>query len=164
MGIAMPLHWKIAPLEQMVVCVSEGVVTKDELMAYFKAIEAAGAAHYRKMLDASRAECHLTADEIAELAAYAKSLKAQGTPGPMAIFTGSIGKRRVRQEHQRPAAAGPAAAHVLDHPCGAPLAGQRTARALVVAEGAGPRLRPSCRRTSTGSAPTLSPERGSASD
>ena len=39
----------------------------------------------------ARAECHLSADEIAELAAYAKSLKAQGTPGPMAIFTGSTG-------------------------------------------------------------------------
>jgi len=87
----MPLHWKIAPLEQMVVCVSEGVVTKDELMAYFKALEEAGAAHYRKLLDASAAECHLSADEVAELAAYAKSLKAQGTPGPMAIFTGSTG-------------------------------------------------------------------------
>ncbi|MPZ32399.1 MAG: hypothetical protein GEV13_15605 [Rhodospirillales bacterium] len=87
----MPLRWKIAPLEKMVVCVSEGVVTKDELMAYFKALEAAGAAHYRKMLDASRAECHLSADEVAELAAYAKSLKSHGTPGPMAIFTGSSG-------------------------------------------------------------------------
>jgi hypothetical protein len=87
----MPLHWKIAPLEQMVVCVSEGVVTKDELMAYFKALEEAGASHFRKMLDASDAECHLTADEIAEIAAYAKSLKWQGAPGPMAIFTGSAG-------------------------------------------------------------------------
>ena len=87
----MPLHWKIAPLEQMVVCVSEGVVTKDELMAYFKALEEAGAAHYRKLLDASAAECHLSADETAELVAYAKSLKGQGTPGPMAIFTGSTG-------------------------------------------------------------------------
>lgn len=91
MGIAMPLHWKIAPLEQMVVCVSEGAVTKDELMAYFKALEEAGAARYRKLLDASRAECHLTTDEIAELAAYARSLKPQGTPGPMAVFTDSSG-------------------------------------------------------------------------
>lgn len=91
MRIAMPLHWKIAPLEQMVVCVSEGVVTKDELMAYFKALEAAGASHYRKLLDASSAECHLSADELAELTAYAKSLQRCGTPGPMAIFTGSSG-------------------------------------------------------------------------
>jgi hypothetical protein len=51
----------------------------------------AGAAHYRKMLDASRAECHLTPAETTELAAYAKSLKGQGTSGPMAIFTGSTG-------------------------------------------------------------------------
>jgi hypothetical protein len=87
----MSLHWKIAPLEQMVVCVSEGAVTKDELMGYFKAVEAAGAVAYRKLLDASRAECQLTADEIAELAAYANSLKGQTTPGPMAIFTGSSG-------------------------------------------------------------------------
>lgn len=91
MGIAMPLHWKIAPLEQMVVCVSEGPVTKDELMAYFKALEEGGAAHYRKLLDASHAECRLSADEIAELSAYARSLKWSGTPGPMAIFTGSTG-------------------------------------------------------------------------
>jgi len=87
----MPLHWKIAPLEQMVVCVSEGVVSKDELVAYFKALEEAGAAHYRKLLDASHAECHLSAEEIAELSAYARSLKWSGTPGPMAIFTGSTG-------------------------------------------------------------------------
>src|SRR5215203_196830 len=91
MGVAMPLHWKIAPLEQMVVCVSEGVVTKDELMAYFKALEEAGAAPYRKLLDASAAKCHLSADETAELATYAKSLKGEGTPGPMALFTGSTG-------------------------------------------------------------------------
>lgn len=91
MRIAMPLHWKIAPLEQMVVCVSEGAVTKDELMAYFKALEAAGASHYRKLLDASRAECRLTEAELAEIAAYAKSLKWQSTPGPMAVFTGSSG-------------------------------------------------------------------------
>jgi hypothetical protein len=87
----MPLHWKIAPLEQMVVCVSEGAVTKDELMAYFKALDEAGASRYRKMLDANRAECRLTAEEIAEMAAYAKSHKGQGTPAPMAIFTGSSG-------------------------------------------------------------------------
>jgi hypothetical protein len=87
----MPLHWKIAPLEQMVVCVSEGAVTKDELMGYFKAVEEAGAVPYRKLLDASRAECHLTADEVAELAAHAKALKGESIPGPMAIFTGSSG-------------------------------------------------------------------------
>jgi hypothetical protein len=36
------------------------------------------AAHHRKMLNASRAGCRLPRDEVAELAAYAKSLKAQG--------------------------------------------------------------------------------------
>ena len=91
MAVAMPLHWKIAPLEQMVVCVAEGAVTKGELMAYFKELEEVGATHYRKMLDASHGECRLTADEIAEIAAYVGSLKWQGTPGPMAIFTGSSG-------------------------------------------------------------------------
>jgi hypothetical protein len=55
------------------------------------ALEAAGASHYRTMLDASRAEYHLTKAELAELAAYARSLKRQGTPGPMALFTGSSG-------------------------------------------------------------------------
>jgi hypothetical protein len=111
----MPLHWKIAPLEQMVVCVSEGVVTKDELVGYFKAIEASGAAHFRKLLDASAAECHLSADETAELAAYARSLMGQGTPGPMAIFTGSSGNDAFLRSVGAMLRAGPAAADVLDH-------------------------------------------------
>ncbi len=86
----------------MVVCVSEGAVTKDELMAYFKALEEAGAAHYRKLLDASRAECGLSADEIAELGAYAKSLKWSGTPGSDGHLHRLDGKRRLPQEASAP--------------------------------------------------------------
>ena len=74
----MPLHWKIAPLEQMVGCVSEGVVTKDELMSYFKAIEEAGAAHYRKMLDASRAMLN----NLAEKPSLAEQISKVGVPPP----------------------------------------------------------------------------------
>ena len=48
----MPLRWTISPLEHIVVCVFEGVVTLADIAAYFAALEAAGASHYRKILDA----------------------------------------------------------------------------------------------------------------
>ena len=70
----MPLHCKIAPLERMVVCVAEGDVTLDDLMAHFAAVEAAGASHYRKLLDATRGETRLSADDVAGLAAHSRSL------------------------------------------------------------------------------------------
>ncbi|MBM3649532.1 MAG: hypothetical protein FJX11_17270 [Alphaproteobacteria bacterium] len=87
----MPLHWKIAPLEHMVVCVAEGAVTIDELMAYFAALDAAGASNYRKILDATRATAGLSEADLGRLAAYARSLGWQGTPGPMAVVTGTGG-------------------------------------------------------------------------
>jgi len=88
----MPLRWKIAPLEHMVVCVAEGVVTVDDLMAYFAALEAAGASYYRKILDATLGESGLSEADLAKLVAYARSLGFSGTPGPMAVVTGSTGK------------------------------------------------------------------------
>jgi len=91
----MPLRWTIAPLEHMVVCVAEGVVTMADLMKYFAALDAAGASHYRKILDATRGRNALSDAELAELSAYAKSLGWRGTPGPMAIVTGSAGNDRV---------------------------------------------------------------------
>jgi hypothetical protein len=91
----MPLRWTIAPLEHMVVCVAEGVVTMAELMEYFAALEAAGASHYRKILDATRGENGLSEAEVAQLAAYAKSLGWRGTPGAMAVVTGAAGNDKV---------------------------------------------------------------------
>jgi hypothetical protein len=87
------------------------------------------------MLDASRAECHLSADEVAELTGLCQVAEVAGHAGADGIFTGSSGKRRVLEECQRPVAAGPAAADVLDHPRGPPLAGQGTAWALVLTTG-----------------------------
>ena len=74
----------------MVVCVAEGVVTLDHLMEYFAALEAAEASHYRKILDATNGRNALSEADLAKLAAYAKSLTWRGTPGPMAIVTGSV--------------------------------------------------------------------------
>jgi hypothetical protein len=91
----MPLHWKIAPLEHMVVCVAEGDITLDELMAYFAAVEAAGAGHYRKILDATRGGNGLSEEEVTRLASYTKLLGEGGTPGPMAVITGSGGNDEV---------------------------------------------------------------------
>jgi hypothetical protein len=91
----MPLRWKIAPLERMVVCVAEGDVTIDDLMAYFAAIEAAGASHYRKLLDATRGHNRLSEDDLAKIAAYSRSLGWRGDPGPMAVVIGAAGKDKL---------------------------------------------------------------------
>jgi hypothetical protein len=84
----MPLRWTISPLEHIVVCVFEGVVTLADIVAYFAALEAAGASHYRKILDATRGECSLSAEELGRLAAQTKSSGARRTPGPVAVVTG----------------------------------------------------------------------------
>jgi hypothetical protein len=85
----MPLHWKISPLEHIVVCIFEGAVTAADIVGYFRALEAAGAQHYRRILDATRGECTLSEVEVAKLAAQAKSFGASGTPAPVAVVTGS---------------------------------------------------------------------------
>ena len=91
----MPLRWKIAPLERMVVCVAEGTVTMKDLMEYFTALEAAGASDYRKILDATRGENALSDADRKQLAAYAKNYGRRGNPGPMAVVTGAAGNDTV---------------------------------------------------------------------
>ena len=85
----MPLRWKIAPLEHMVVCVFEGVITRDDIMGYFAAIESAGALTYHKILDATRGECSLSDLELRRLATHIKSSGASGKPGAVAVVTGT---------------------------------------------------------------------------
>jgi hypothetical protein len=63
----------------------------DDLMEYFAALDAASASHYRKILDSTRGESGLSDTDLAKLVAYAKSLGWRGTPGPMAVVTGSAG-------------------------------------------------------------------------
>jgi len=87
----MPLHWKIAPLEHMVVAVFEGEVGLDEVLAYFAALDAAGAIYYRKLMDATHGTCRFSEGEIARLAAQAGAFDRSGTPGPMAVVTGAAG-------------------------------------------------------------------------
>lgn len=91
----MPLHWKIAPLEHMVVCVAEGAITMADLTAYFAALERAGATHYRKILDATRGENALSDQEVAQMAARAQSNAWRDTLGPMAVVTGTAGNDKV---------------------------------------------------------------------
>ena len=84
----MPLHWTITPLEHMVVCVFEGAVTVDDIIAYFAAIGEAKALSYRKIMDATRGECTLSEAELARLSELIKAAASGGTPGPVAIVTG----------------------------------------------------------------------------
>ena len=92
---AMPIHWTIAPLEHMVVCVFEGTVTLDDVVSCFSAIGAAGASAYRKIMDATNGECTLSASELETLTALVKAAATHATPGPVAIVTGSSGNDTV---------------------------------------------------------------------
>ena len=91
----MPLHWTVTPLEHMVVCVFEGAVTVDDIIAYFAAIGEAKALSYRKIMDATRGECTLSEAELARLSGLIKAAASGGTPGPVAIVTGSSGNDSV---------------------------------------------------------------------
>jgi hypothetical protein len=92
----MPLRWTVTPLEHMVVCVFEGAVTIDDIIAYFAAIGGAKATSYRKIVDATRGECTLSQPELARLTGLIKSSGSHGTTaGPLAIVTGSSGNDRV---------------------------------------------------------------------
>ena len=79
----------------MVVCVFEGVVTVDDIIAYFAAIGEAKALPYRKIMDATRGECTASEAELAGLTGLIKASASGGAPGPVAIVTGSSGNDSV---------------------------------------------------------------------
>lgn len=85
--LPMPLNWTIAPLEHTVVCVSESVVTLQDVLAFYDALEKAGALPYRKIIDASIGSLGLTDAEIAQLTARTRQLRQGTTLGAMAVVT-----------------------------------------------------------------------------
>jgi hypothetical protein len=85
----MPLRWKIAPLEHMVVCDFEGMFTIADITAFFAELETAGALYFRKIFDATHGECGLAEAELDRLAAHTKAFSLRATPGPVAVVTGA---------------------------------------------------------------------------
>lgn len=115
----------------MVIVVAEGRVTFDELMEHFAALEAANAGHFRRILDATRGGYGLSKEDIAKLAAYNKSLTGRGTPGPMAVVTGSEGNDEAAASVRAMLRPSRRNAGVPDHPRSPRMAGPSAAWASV---------------------------------
>ena len=86
----MPLSWKIAPLEQMVVCTSAGVVTLSDMLGYFKALDAARAFPYQKIFIATAGASGLSPDDVRIVARELHSRRETGHFGEVAVVTGAV--------------------------------------------------------------------------
>jgi hypothetical protein len=64
----MPLRWTISPLEHIVVCVADGIVTFADIMTYYDALEKAQAVAYQKILVAAAGKSRLSKEEMAGIA------------------------------------------------------------------------------------------------
>lgn len=85
----MPLSWKIAPLEQMVVCTSEGIVTLPDMLAYFRALDQARAFPYQKIFIATAGISVLSQDDIGIVAKELQSRRRTGRFGEVAVVAGA---------------------------------------------------------------------------
>jgi O-methyltransferase involved in polyketide biosynthesis len=85
----MPLAWKIARLEQMVVCTSEGTVTLSDMQSYFRALDEAGAFPYQKIFVATAGVSMLSRDDVQTVASELQSRRRTGHFGEVAVVAGA---------------------------------------------------------------------------
>ncbi len=91
----MPLAWKIARLEQMVVCTSEGFVTLPDIQSYFRALDEAGAFPYQKIFLATAGVSVLSPDDIRTVAGELQSRRRTGHFGEIAVVAGVARNNRL---------------------------------------------------------------------
>jgi hypothetical protein len=85
----MPLSWKIAPLEQMVVCTAEGTITLADMLAYFRALDQAGAFPYQKIFIATAGVSGLSKGDIGIVVEELRSRRKTGRFGEVAVVAGA---------------------------------------------------------------------------
>lgn len=85
----MPLSWKIAPLEQMVVCTAEGTVMLPDMLAYYRALDEAGAFPYQKIFIATAGRSGLSRQDIDVAANELRSRRVTKRFGEVAVVTGT---------------------------------------------------------------------------
>jgi hypothetical protein len=83
----MPIHRRVSPLEQTLVCVSEGAVTLEEVFDFFDAVTTQGLARYRKLFDATRGHAALSDDDLKALMDRLKDKPPGPKMGPLAVVT-----------------------------------------------------------------------------
>lgn len=93
----MPLAWKLDPVDEVMVAVANGDVTRLEVERFLDAIVESGALAYRKIFDVHKADMSMTADDVLPLAVRIRSLHDLGRMGPLAvILPAGRGKRLQR--------------------------------------------------------------------
>jgi hypothetical protein len=85
----MPLSWKIAPLEQMVVCTAERTVTQSDMLVYFRALDQAGAFPLQKIFIATAGASGLSPQDIGVLANELHSRRKTSPFGEVAVVAGA---------------------------------------------------------------------------
>lgn len=81
----MPLHWMIDSRLRTVEVTAEGDVTLAQAMAFFDAIEGAGALAYSKLLDGIRGRAAMTPDEVIAVAVRIRAQHGLSHMGALAI-------------------------------------------------------------------------------
>jgi hypothetical protein len=85
----MPLSWKIAPLERMVVCTAQGTVGLPDMLAYFRALDEAGAFPYQKIFIATAGVSELSQEDLRVVADELRSRRKSGRFGEVAVVAGA---------------------------------------------------------------------------
>ena len=83
----MPLFWKISSQLRLVEVEAEGRVTLADWLEATRVIEGAGAAEYKKLLDARDAVLEMTADERLRLIVEIRGYHERKKVGPLAVVT-----------------------------------------------------------------------------
>lgn len=83
----MPITWKISPLEHIVICVTDGVVTQQDILDCYDAVERAGALPYRKIIDATIGSLGMSDVEIRQWIERLNLARRETPLGAMAVVT-----------------------------------------------------------------------------
>ena len=82
----MPLHWTVDSKERLVIATAEGVVTRAEVENYLEVMAGAGSLSYRQLVDCSRGDTAMTAEDMLAIGVNIRTRHAAaGTLGPLAI-------------------------------------------------------------------------------
>ena len=81
----MPLTWTIDSKARRVEIVAEGEVTMAQAMAFFDAVERAGALPYNKLLDGSRGQAAMELEEVMAVAARIRAQHGVSSVGALAV-------------------------------------------------------------------------------
>lgn len=85
----MSLQWKVSPLERMVVCVSEGIVTLDDFREYLAALKREKALPFSKIFVATQGKSGMSDGDRVKLEALLTSFLEIDGLGPFAVVAGS---------------------------------------------------------------------------